>query len=743
MSAEMAEHPRDDLLDLPLPGATAPGDRTPGGRAPGDRFPDETETDVTWQPPRPRRSLGRAFLMVSLVVVGIVIGYFLPRPGPPVLEAIVEVVDFESQRVGAISTERAFGLRNGGRRPLVILGVEISGENAADVSVVSDDCTGAELRRAAECTLLLTFAPQFAGEHTATLSITGEAPNSPLRVPVIGKGIEPGLILEPSRHTFQTLVLGSTGGEETIRARNTGTASLRIERVNLEGRASREFLKKSDGCTGTTIEPGQTCEVRIAFAPQRSGQRQANLRMYSDAPGESVAVDLFGRGVTPQPLVASDPSRLEFPAQLVGSRSETQTLKLRNSGTGGLEIKEIQLRDRDRAFSVDAGKCGTTALSGRSSCELTVRFAPHGEGVFEAQMLVASNSKEDPIPIVLTGIGIEPRLELSIAQIDFGAMGLGETRTSEVQLRNAGSAPLEITRIGLARQVSRNFTVGEDGCSRRTLGPSATCSVTVSFRARDEGRRSGDLIIEHSASTETVHLPLRGQGAVGRLRLSTEKIEFGNVAVGSTERERLTLTNVGSASLFLGEIRIDTIAASDFRIAANGCSSQPELQPAAFCAVVMEHSPATIGRRNAELLIENDGEGGAQRLELTARGVLPDVSPLEARPSSLEFGNQEVNRRSEIQTVTVHNNGTGRIELGTIRLTGADAEQFQIVPGSCAGTPFLASKSECTIGVRLSPDVLGEVAGALSIEHGAAETALAVQLRGLAVVPEADLVPES
>ena len=69
--------------------------------------------------------------------------------------------------------------------------------------------------------------------------------------------------------------------------------------------------------------------------------------------------------------------------------------------------------------------------------------------------------------------------------------------------------------------------------------------------------------------------------------------------------------------------------------------------------------------------------------------------------------------------------------------------QFQIVPGSCDGTPFIATQSECTVGVRLSPTAPGEIAATLAIEHGASETALAVRLRGVAVGPEAEAASES
>lgn len=718
---------RDDLLDLPLPGGDAG---------------NEPEPPQTFQRSVPVQRRRRAGLLTALLVVAAAVGgYFFPRPGPPVLASLQVLLDFEQQRVDEATPERAIELRNEGERLLRISEVRLEGTDPADVELTSDECSGSELEPQAECTVLLQFTPRQIGNRGATLLVFGEAPNSPLRVPIRGMGIEPGLAPDPTRRTFPSLVLGDTGERQVVRLRNNGSAPLSIERVAVEGASRRDFIKRSDTCSGKTLDPDRTCEIALLFSPKAIGERQATLTLYSDAPGEPSRVALIATSVRPQPLVAVDSESLSFPEQLVGTSSETVRLRIRNRGTGGLEIEEIELVDSDPAFYVEPGDCGTKPLSGTDQCELQVRFEPGREGPIEARMRIASNTEEGPTTILLAGVGIQARLELSVNEVDFGALALGDTRTQELKLSNSGSAPLRIARVTLARQVTRSFSIEQDGCSDRSLEPAQICSLTLSFQARNEGHLKSDLTIMLSSSSRPVHVPLSGQGAVGRLQLSKNEIDFGNVPVGSSERQRLTLTNSGSASLGIVKVAIDTVAAADFRIVANGCTSQPDLSPDTFCTVVLEHAPATAGRRNAELLIEHDGTGSSHRVQLRARGVLPDTPPLRLAPRRLDFGDQLIDRRSDIETVILHNTGSGPVEIGSIRLAGPSAEQFEIIDGSCQATPYLAADADCTFGIRFSPRFVGEIEAIATIENGASERPLTVPLRGRGTEPVPDPPP--
>ncbi|MGD9583573.1 MAG: choice-of-anchor D domain-containing protein, partial [Lysobacterales bacterium] len=64
--------------------------------------------------------------------------------------------------------------------------VTIGGADAADFSIQSNGCAGAQLANGAFCTIDLGFAPSAAGPRQATLQLQSNAPSSPDTIPLRG-----------------------------------------------------------------------------------------------------------------------------------------------------------------------------------------------------------------------------------------------------------------------------------------------------------------------------------------------------------------------------------------------------------------------------------------------------------------------------------------------------------------------------------------------------------------------------
>ena len=720
----MSEETPDLLLDLPLPGQDEPSSRKSTHRNP-----------IAAQPLRTQRRRRRRVLLVVLLAAAATGGYFLPRAGPPVLRPALDLVDFREQRVGQPSEEVALEIRNAGERSLLVLGTALEGPHGVDVEIVDDGCSGAELPPESHCGLILRLTPGAAGSRTAVVVVNAEAPNSPLRVPIVAAGIEPEIGLEPARRSFPTVILGYTGEPVSVRLRNNGSAPLAVERASIEGDAQADFRTRSDGCSGHSIEPDQTCEISLVFSPRAIGDRRASLRVETDAPGDAPRVQLSATGVRPQPLVALDSESLAFSEQLVGTQSAAVTLRVSNRGTGSLTVREIQVVDDEQSFAIDAGDCGTQPLSGDDACELQIRFAPRREGPLNARLSISSNSDEAPVSLSLDGVGVQPRLEISEASLQYGFVPLGDSRSAEIRLRNAGSASTEIGDIRLARQVEISFRLGNQDCAERTLQPSESCTVSVSFETSSEGLHRGELLIEHGETPDLAAVPLTGSGAVGRLRLSTSEVDFGRVAVGSIARQRLSLTNPGTADLTLGRVAFETVAVTDFRMVVNGCTEQPLLEPEGLCAVVIEYSPASAGRHSASISIRHDGSEGPVEVAVRGRGIPGDGDALRVRPEAVDFGEHLVETDSETALVTLTNGGRGRVELGDIALRGLDSERFSIVGGTCPTTPILIAEANCNLAIRFSPPQPRDYTAVLTIENGAMTEAIEVRLSGAGMVP--------
>jgi hypothetical protein len=101
--------------------------------------------------------------------------------------------------------------------------------------------------------------------QTAGLSGTG--------VPV------PGIQLTPTSITFPNTFPGNQSGYSTVTAKNTGSGTLTITSVGLNG----DFVRGTNTCVGS-LAPGGTCTVQVAFAPPNTGTFTANL-IFTDNAG--------------------------------------------------------------------------------------------------------------------------------------------------------------------------------------------------------------------------------------------------------------------------------------------------------------------------------------------------------------------------------------------------------------------------------------------------------------------------
>ena len=132
----------------------------------------------------------------------------------------------------------------------------------------------------------------------------------------------------------------------------------------------------------------------------------------------------------------------------------------------------------------------------------------------------------------------------------------------------------------------------------------------------------------------------------------------------------------------------------------------------------------------------NDCEAARAGLSVAYQGEcvvpLPDIS---VSPTSYNFGNVQVGSSSAAQTFTVSNTGTANLVIGTIILTGTNANQFSKLNDNCSGQT-LAPSGSCTVQVKFSPTSLGSKSATLSIpSNDPDENPLNVSLSGTAIAP--------
>ncbi|MFT5142239.1 MAG: hypothetical protein ACI84D_000850, partial [Thalassolituus oleivorans] len=211
----------------------------------------------------------------------------------PALAATPTAVDFGAVEVGSTSNQSSVIVSNTGTAPLVLTGISISGDQAADFSIVGG-ATPFTINPSSQLAIALTFEPGTTGSRGAALALTSNAPGSPFLVALSGTGIAPALGVTPGVIAFGSVEVGSPA-TATATLENTGTAPLVISSFAVGGNQASDFVITAGGAP-ITLAVGQQLALSVEFTPGASGVRSATLTVTSNDAAGPLTLPLSGTG---------------------------------------------------------------------------------------------------------------------------------------------------------------------------------------------------------------------------------------------------------------------------------------------------------------------------------------------------------------------------------------------------------------------------------------------------------------
>jgi hypothetical protein len=145
---------------------------------------------------------------------------------------------------------------------------------------------------------------------------------------------------------FGRQLLGTASAPAEARLTNTGEATL-SPHPQITG---ADFTLASDACTGTTLEPGDSCTIAVSFAPTAAGPRSA--RVSYDGGG----FDLTGEGVAPPVIVSSPPPPKALPLPAIKLKVQGRLVATYKHG----RLTRLVVRGVTRGATVKAKRGHTT-----------------------------------------------------------------------------------------------------------------------------------------------------------------------------------------------------------------------------------------------------------------------------------------------------------------------------------------------------------------------------------------------
>jgi hypothetical protein len=190
------------------------------------------------------------------------------------------------------------------------------------------------------------------------------------------------------------------------------------------------------------------------------------------------------------PLPSLSTSALAFGGVEVGSTGAVEAVGLKNLGNAPLRVGTRSASGDAVTFPVASDTCSGATLEPGDGCSVGFAFAPVAVGATSATLSLPTNA--GAVTVQLGGTGTAPVALFGSSVLDFGGAVIGTETRLEVDLRNDGTAPLLLERLGVDGEAASDFAADASACGR-ALAPGETCRITVVFSPLELGDRKASL----------------------------------------------------------------------------------------------------------------------------------------------------------------------------------------------------------------------------------------------------------
>lgn len=663
---------------------------------------------------------------------------FLPLIGvgsPPVerLELFPVAVAFAP--TGTAGAEGAqVTVENTGSEPVTINGFLITGENAADFSLVQNYCQPIPytLPAQSQCSIQLQFTPGAIGPRFADLQVVDSAPGSPHTVPMEGTGVLSTISLSfnPAPLIFGLQTLGQTWFADAY-LQNSGTGTAQVS-LQIQGLDAADF-SLSNYCP--PLGPNGSCFVPLTFTPSLQGIRVAGLIATDSVSGQRQSVALIGSGV--QPETALSVSTPIFPPEAVGSTG-TANLNIGNQSQTPFTLTGLTLTGGAKSdFGILQNGCRAgLVLNPFAYCTVQLTFSPAATGTRIAGIDVSySGGSPVSVPLAARGLPSSRTITFAGSELDFGAQGLGVSVGGSATINNTGNAAVTITSVSIRGVNAGDYAITGNQCpqSPATLGPGAGCQISVQFTASALGARFARLQVADNATGSPQNLPLIGFGSDSSpiLQSSANALNFEPQALGSSTQQFIYLANVSDVPVSFSGFQILGRNAGDFTM-ANDCPAT--LSKGASCYVYVTFTPSVTGLRFAVLRIEDNATTSPQIIPMAGMGAKATRS-ISLSPIPLTFSLAQGIGYTTSATIWVTNSGTEDVLLTAFRLGGRDAADFGIQSNDCPLSPApLQAHQSCLVTIAFTASAVGVRVANFSVTDNASGSPQSISVVGEGVV---------
>jgi hypothetical protein len=200
-------------------------------------------------------------------------------------------------------------------------------------------------------------------------------------------------------------------------------------------------------------------------------------------------------------------------------------------------------------------------------------------------------------------------------------------------------------------------------------------------------------------------------------------VSFGNVSVGVSNTQTITIRNPGTATLSVTQA---SLAGTGFT--SSGLTLPLSVPPGGSSVFTVGFAPASASNFSGSVALISNTPNSPLVVPLSGTGISTTLQ-LSASPTSLSFGSLTTGT-SATQSVTLSNSGNSNVSISQITESGAGFSTTGI-----ALPLTLAAGQSTSFSVAFAPTATGSLAGSITVVSNAANSPLAIALSGTATAP--------
>jgi len=321
------------------------------------------------------------------------------------------------------------------------------------------------------------------------------------------------------------------------------------------------------------------------------------------------------------------------------------------------------------------------------------------------------------------GVGLSP------SSFNFGSVTVNTTSAAAtLVVANNGRGSIILERVMCS---SPNFVISGPALPV-SLGAHTSTSFQVVFKPAAASTFSAKITVvtgKHGGTSSTI--PVSGTGITPAPQLtylltpSAGSVPFGNLLVGSSASQALSLTNTGT-----GSVTISQVVVTGAGYSVSGFSGAVNLPAGQSLSLAVTFAPTATGSVAGSVGVVSTATNSPATISLSGSGVQPLLSVV---PSSVNFGNVTVGVINS-QTMTIKNPGTANLTLTQATLSGTGYTMSGLaLPLS------LAPGGSVAFNISFAPASASSFPGSLTLVSNAPTSPASVALSGTGIAQKMTL----